>query len=239
MTRALYDALVPDNIPAGAQCVAYYVDQITPAEAAVRWPEATLVSIARTALEDALVGDLETGDLTIADVVAWVQGQRSRGVAHPWVYCSTSPWPAVQAAFTAAGVSQPLYWIACPGVLQLLPGTVATQCIYAGPYDQSALADYVPGLDAPGRPSQEFTMPRFVSAGSGAPTYFQDGSLVFEVTDATDVAAVATEPVPQHTVTPAYIAAMLGAVGRAAPPATAAGPFDLALTGSLTPKTSG
>ena len=148
--RVLDDALDPDNIPLGARAVAYYTDVLTPEQAAARWPNALLVSIDRVPDQVAgLVDDCESGAIAVSQLPARAAAKRAAGISDPWVYCSRAPWPAVQAAFTAAGVAQPLYWIADPGPLQLLAGTVATQCLYLGTYDQSALAAYVPGLDPP------------------------------------------------------------------------------------------
>lgn len=146
--RSLYDALDPANIPADAQCIAFYVDVLSPAAAAARWPGRALLSIARTESEDAACLDVESGDATPVQAPAWVARQRARGVVFPWVYCSQSPWATVQVAFRVQGVAEPLWWIAAPAPdLTLLPGTVATQRQYLGTYDVSALADQVPGLD--------------------------------------------------------------------------------------------
>jgi hypothetical protein len=239
--RELYDALNPADIPGGAQCIAYYVDQLTPAQAAARWPGKLLVSIARRATEDALVGDVESGDLEVGQIVAWVQGQRTRGVANPWVYCSQSPWPNVRAQFVAAGVGEPLWWIAAPGPsLQLLSGTVATQCLYQGDYDVSALADNVPGLD------QEGTM--FVIQQSDPPEgqpaacyLLREGACDYIGAEADLTAYVARFGPPQPTTT-AQIATFLAHNPSPAPPAvtatTEAVPLTVILTGTATPETA-
>jgi hypothetical protein len=73
----------------------------------------------------------------------------------PTIYCSEAIWSSVQSAFAAAKVAQPQWWIAAysgPGAV-LYPGAVAHQWIDHGPYDESVVADFWPGVDtAPAPP---------------------------------------------------------------------------------------
>ena len=168
--RQLVDALNPGNVPAGSQAIAYYTDVLTAAQARARWPGAQLLSIDRVPEQlGGVVDDCESGALSVAVLPARAAAKRARGII-PWVYCSRSPWPAVRAAFAATGVAPPLYWIAVPGPLQLLEGTVATQCLYNGTFDVSALAPYAPGLDpAPqGETMYDTVRKQWVSAWLGA-----------------------------------------------------------------------
>jgi len=238
VTRVLYDAFSPDNIPAGAECVAFYVDQISEADAATRWPLSTLVSIARTVAEGALVADCESGDLTIAQLVAWVQRMRAAGRPHPWVYCSQSPWPNARQQFVAAGVPEPFWWIAAPGPsLALLPGTVATQCLYEGAYDVSALAYDIPGLD-PGpdtgpNPTEEDGMPTTeqmivdIWAALGGAAIDPNGAGVQYLGWTRDVTA-ALEALQ------ASVTELQTAVGVLTP-GGGAGPLEITLTGTAAP----
>jgi hypothetical protein len=76
--------------------------------------------------------------------------------ADPTIYCNASTWPAVRAAFAAANVAEPHYWIAkYDGDPTIPAGAVAKQ--YRGDvapgYDVSSVVDYWPGVDpAPTNP---------------------------------------------------------------------------------------
>lgn len=149
--RTMYDSVTPGNIPADAQMVAGYVDGAYAWSAAdwARFPAAVHVPIAVfPSTNDGVVLDVEQGDATPQQAPGWVQMRRAAGV-DPTVYCSESAWPAVQAAFKAAGVAQPHYWVAAyPGEGAVVPaGAVAHQYQDAGPYDLSVVVDYWPGVD--------------------------------------------------------------------------------------------
>lgn len=151
MTRTMYDAIYPANIPAAAQMVAGYVDgryAWKPADWA-RFPHAVKVRIAVfSSTADGHVLDVEPGCSTPGNAPGWVVRRRAAGV-DPTVYCSLSQWPVVRAAFAAAKVAQPHWWIAAyPGNGPVLySGTVAHQYANPGPVDISVVADYWPGVD--------------------------------------------------------------------------------------------
>lgn len=158
MTRLMYDSVTPGSIPQSAAMVAGYVDgrYAWSAEGWARFPHAVHVPIAVFASTNAgVVLDVETGDATPAQAPGWVQRRRAAGV-DPSVYCNTSVWPSVRAAFTSAGVAQPHYWVAAyPGGGAVIPsGAIAHQ--YADPltsggnFDLSVVADYWPGVDQGG-----------------------------------------------------------------------------------------
>jgi len=147
----MYDAVTPGNVPANAQMVAGYVDgrYAWHANDWARFPNAVKVRIAVfSSTNDGHVLDIEPGCSTPASAPGWVQRRRAAGV-DPSVYCNTSTWPTVRAAFAAAGVAQPHYWIAAyPGNgPNLYPGSVAHQYANPGPVDISVVADYWPGVD--------------------------------------------------------------------------------------------
>lgn len=155
MTRLMYDAVTPTNIPANAEMVAGYVDGRFAWSAAdwVRFPNAVHVPIAVfPTTNNGVVLDVEQGDATPQQAPGWVLMRRAAGV-DPTVYCSEVAWPAVRAAFTAAGVAQPHYWVAAyPGEGAVVPaGAVAHQYQDTGRYDLSIVADFWPGVD----PTQE------------------------------------------------------------------------------------
>lgn len=151
--RTMYDAVTPANIPLDAQMVAGYVDgryAWKPADWA-RFPSAVHVRIAAfPQTNDGTVLDIERGDATPEQGPGWVLMRRAAGV-DPSVYCSLGDWASVRAAFDAANVAQPHYWIAAyPGIgAALYDGAVAHQHTDAGPYDLSVVADHWPGIDPP------------------------------------------------------------------------------------------
>lgn len=158
--RTCYDSVTAADIPATAAMVAGYVDgryAWTQADWALH-KAAQHVKIAVFAgTDDGQVLDVETGDATPGESVGWVRARRQVG-ADPTVYMNTATWPAVRAAFRAAAVTEPHYWVAdWTGARHLPAGAVA--CQYADPrtsgghYDLSAVAARWPGVDAPAPPS--------------------------------------------------------------------------------------
>ena len=102
------------------------------------------------------VADVERGDMTPDDAVAWVVTRRAAG-AHPTVYLSEAAWPDARRVFHGRGIPEPEWWIAgYPGSVGagvLYSGAVAHQYEDRGPYDVSVVADYWPGVDSiPGPP---------------------------------------------------------------------------------------
>lgn len=155
------DAINPNNIPVGRfPLVAGYVDgprSQWPAAGWARHSASILVRIAVFASTNAgHVLDVETGDATPSQAPGWVKMRRAAGT-DPTVYCSISLWPAVRAAFHAANVAEPHYWVAgYPGGGAVIPaGAIAHQ--YADPltsggqWDLSVVADYWPGVDQGGQ----------------------------------------------------------------------------------------
>jgi len=163
MTRTFYDAIHPANIPTNAQGVAGYVDGRYAWTAAdwARFPHAVKVRIAVfSSTADGHVLDVEPGCSTPANAPGWVVRRRAAGV-DPTVYCSLSQWPVVQAAFAAARVPEPHWWVAAyPGSgPNLYPGSIAHQYANPGPVDISVVADYWPGVDPTPTPTPEVDMP--------------------------------------------------------------------------------
>jgi hypothetical protein len=242
VTRTLYDALDPDNVPAGARCVAYYTDVLTPAQARARWPEALLVSIDRVPEQaDGLVDDCEAGALTVSQLPGRAAAKRAAGISDPWAYCSEAPWPAVRLAFAAAPVPPPLYWVAAPGALAegLLAGTVATQRVYTGTYDQSALADYVPGLDPPPPPKEDpdvLHVTATVDAAGTQSEFLFSGQALDHIPDSPTDASIGGA-IPCVTWSLAFYQQILArlATAPAAGAPTPEPPMTLELTGTATP----
>lgn len=98
-----------------------------------------------------LVLDVENGDATPGQAPDWVVLRRVAGI-DPWVYCAESSLPAVRAAFAAAGVPEPHYWVAAyPGEgPYVTPPAVAHQYASVGPYDLSVVdPSALPGAAPP------------------------------------------------------------------------------------------
>jgi hypothetical protein len=152
--RTLYDSTTADDIPTTVEVVAGYVDGRYAWSAAdwARFPGAVKVRIAvRASTNDGHVLDVEPGDATPVEAPGWVAMRRRAGV-DPTVYCNLSDLPTVRAAFDAAGVAQPHYWVArYDGVADIPAGCIAKQYMNdpgsGGHWDLSAVADYWPGVD--------------------------------------------------------------------------------------------
>lgn len=158
MTRLLYDSTNIQDDPAAAHMVAYYVDGIYAVSAATvraRFPSAVLVPISAVGTDNGIVGDVEPGCIALGACVRWVQMRRLAN-ADPTLYVNeTYGWGPARAAFHAAGVPEPHWWVAnYDGIAAIPAGAVAKQ--YANPtlthghFDLSVVADYWPGIDGQG-----------------------------------------------------------------------------------------
>ncbi|EST24400.1 hypothetical protein [Streptomyces roseochromogenus] len=191
MTRFMYDSVSPGNIPAGATMVAGYADGLYAniPDMKARFPHATVVSIAVRWTTRAQVMDVENGDATPAQAVAWCTQTMAATSNHELtVYCDTSTWPAVRAAFKSAGVTEPNYWVAQYDNDPTVPaGAIAKQ--YQGDtngYDRSVVADYWPGVDP--KPASTETYPgantsHWYNAGSNAGVQMQVNTIVWHSTE--------------------------------------------------------
>lgn len=155
MPRTMYDSITAADIPLTAAVVLGYVNGTYEwsAEDWARFPHAVKVRCAtRANIDDGHVLDVEPGDATPAQAPGWVVMRRRAGLATPTVYCSSSAWPAVRAAFRAAGVAEPLYLIAhYDGDPTIPAGAIGKQYVdpprSGGHWDLSVVADYWPGID--------------------------------------------------------------------------------------------
>ena len=157
--RTMYDAVTAANIPRSAAMVAGYIDKIKlePWSAAdwARFPNAVKVTIVKKASTNGGdVLDVEPGDATPAEAPGWVRMRRAAG-ADPTVYCNTSTWPSVRAAFRSANTPEPHYWLArYDGKAEWDAGWAAAGVVakqyggnVPGGYDLSSVADFWPGVD--------------------------------------------------------------------------------------------
>lgn len=164
MTRQMYDAVTPSNIPANPQMVAGYINgryAWTPADWA-KFPHAAHVTIDVTgARPDADVLDVEKGDATPAGAVRWVKAKLAlKGSYLPILYCSRSTLTPLFNALQAVGYSVNKHfriWIAIPGSnvpVKDMTGVVAIQWNFAGGYDESTVYDNAFKAVAPPKPTK-------------------------------------------------------------------------------------
>ncbi len=150
--RTMYDSITAANIPTDAVMVAGYLDGLYRWSASdwARFPNAVKVGIAVFATtNNGMVLDVEKGNATPQEAPGWVAKRRAAG-CDPSVYCSLDTQPALKAAFAAAGVAEPHWWIAwysAPDHSAPLAGTEALQYAADGSYDLSVVADFWPGVD--------------------------------------------------------------------------------------------
>jgi len=156
--RTMYDSTNPSAIPADAEMVALYVDGMFAATVADwnRFTRAVKVRISAIGENNnAHVFDCEPGCIWPPEnVVHNVVEARKLGI-EPTVYCNEqNHWQWVAAEFQAAGVAEPLWWVAHYDNLKTVPDqAVAKQ--YADPgmagvgghYDMSVVRDYWRGVD--------------------------------------------------------------------------------------------
>jgi hypothetical protein len=158
MTRTMFDAVTPGNLPRGARIVAGYSDGLysNMKEIDAAFPSAIHVDIAVSSnFDGGHVLDVERGDALPGNAPGWVVRRRNNGI-DPSVYCDASTWPSVRAAFHSQGIAEPHYWIAqYDGDPTIPPGAVAKQYASNAAYDTSSVADYWPGID----PAPEVHMP--------------------------------------------------------------------------------
>lgn len=149
--RRCADSIDATQLPPGFDLYAGYVDGRWPSWGAIcaRFPEKPVISITVYATGRAFCLDVEQGDATPQQAPGWVSRMRGLGELEPMVYCSLAAWTEVRNAFYQQGVAEPQYWIAAyPGNgPALYPESVGHQWIDRGGYDESVMADFIPGLD--------------------------------------------------------------------------------------------
>jgi hypothetical protein len=106
----MYDSINVDALPAGAAAYAGYIDGKWPTFAVLmqRFAGAHLLSITVFG-NDADCADVETGDMTVADIDGWFRRQQTRKVWRPVIYHSASGMDQVYATMTASGFARADY----------------------------------------------------------------------------------------------------------------------------------
>lgn len=150
MTRTMYDAIYPENLPAGGEMYAGYDDGNWPDAAAItrRFPGKQVLQITVNPGDNkGVIGDGPPDNGTWPQWVQWVVRRRAAG-ADPTINTDAALWPAARAAFAAAGVAEPHWWIAdYDGDPAIPAGAVAKQYATSDAYDTSSVAPYWPGVD--------------------------------------------------------------------------------------------
>lgn len=234
--RTGYDSTSASAVPAGGDIYLGYVDgnyRSYPGMVA-RFPGKLVVPISVDPSSNAgLVFDGPPDNATWPGVVGWVVRRRSHGV-DPTVYTDLSSWPTAMAAFRAANVAYPHWWIAhYDGIAVVLDGTVGKQYnSVANRFDTSAFADYWPGVDpapptggpAPTTPpatameDDEMALilavtpdPSVAGATTGTGLYLMSGALVAHLTSTNDVTALQAAGVKQAAIAAATFQNILAA----------------------------
>jgi len=143
--RTMYDSVTVANLPVEPGALyAGYVDGNWPnfIQISQQFRKSRVVSIAVQANADAQVLDVEAGDATADQAPAWVVRQRNVGRKRPTIYTSRSNFSTVIAAFNAAKVALPDFWIAdWTGAAHSVSGAVAVQFASNDKYDTSCITD--------------------------------------------------------------------------------------------------
>lgn len=136
--------LIPSEFNTPDRLVAPYLDGLyrwTPRQIA-RFPLAIKVFITVFGDITADVADVETGNMGPAEFVTWLRARIEAGRKYHALYSNKSTKPEVDAAVIAAGMSPRDYgwWAADPtGAPHQVPGSLATQYAWLGPYDLTAV----------------------------------------------------------------------------------------------------
>lgn len=173
MSRTMFDAVNPANLPEGGDLYAGYTDgrYVNVEAIKARFPGKRVVTISVNGSTDADVLDVEAGNIKPENAPAWVMRQRARG-GDPTVYCPVSLWWTVHLAFVTAGVNPPHWWVAHYDDDPTIPvGAVAKQYAgnAAGGYDISSVIDGWPDFPPTHKVAPMFDPPAQTVAAVSAP----------------------------------------------------------------------
>lgn len=198
--RHMYDGITTSKLPPGGDLYAGYVDG--------RWPNANAVAerfvgkrVVRIAsspsTNDGVVGDGPPDNGNWGEWVQWTVRRRAAG-ADPTMYTNASSWATGRAAFKAAGVAQPHWWIAdYDGDPTIPAGAVAKQYASNDSYDTSSVADYWPGVDPAPKP----------------PVTPAKTATVFHEEDSMQIESITTHPDEYTAVVPSGVGQLVLAAG--------------------------
>jgi hypothetical protein len=192
----MIDALFVQDIPTGTTCdaVAAYIDHVlNPSsftQAVAMFPNAQHVKITVTGVVGADVLDCELTTLQPkpSQAVAWVRASRAAGY-DPAVYCNQlNTYDGLQplkAAFSAAAVAEPHWWVANYDLNPTIPaGCAAKQYTDRDPngnntYDTSSTVDYWPRpTPKPVSPVKDDDMPIIINAPDSVMYVLMQGKII-------------------------------------------------------------
>jgi hypothetical protein len=149
MPLTLFDSTSAADLPDNGDAYGAYVDGSYKNLEAVkaRFPGKPVLDISAIGAIVARCYDVEPGAIwPPADVIARVRASRAAGLS-PVVYCGRANWPAVIAAFAAAGEPEPVWWIAH---YTNVPHFCSTKCMPSVPVDDRVADATQYGGDLPG-----------------------------------------------------------------------------------------
>lgn len=190
------DSTTVADLPLGVDGYAGYLDGLWPTYVAMvaRFPFARHISIAtRATTAGADAYDVESGDLTPAQCPAVWHRERAAG-REPVAYVNHTERVLVRAAFIAAAMTEPRYWLATlDGTTPWDAGLVAIQCDgqaqTGAHYDVSVVVDDWP---AP-RPKEDRM---FIALAPDGWQGLVTGSLVVHIPDVPDSDALRAAGIP-------------------------------------------
>lgn len=153
----MYDSTRPWLIPNSAQYIAIYYNGAYAADRAkvqAQYPRARIftIDVLGTAAAQCGIADVETGDMTPADVPGWVDERLAAGPNFlARLYSNLSTWPAVKAEvakLSAAARQHVVYFVANPtGAPHIVPGSDGTQYEWGSEWDASEIDERFITLD--------------------------------------------------------------------------------------------
>lgn len=221
MTYVGYDAVTASNMPHDGDIYFYYANGTYANESAVKShvPGKFYVPIDVRGTLTPVKGmmlDVEPGDVSPSGAVAWCT-RYSGSNKDLVIYCNTSQWPSVRAAFKSAGVEEPSYEVAQYDGNPSIPApAIAKQYLgdYNG-YDKVAIASW-PGFHEapvpPKPPVQEDTEMIIVHASGQSAQYllFSTGKL-HHIVDPASLASYTAAGLKTAVISAADLAALLSA----------------------------
>jgi hypothetical protein len=145
----MYDSINVSTLPAGGDLYAGYDDGDWPDAAAIaaRFPGKTVIRITTNPNNnEGTIGDGPPDNGAWDEWTNWVLNRRAEKV-DPTINTNQSSWAAGIAAFKAANVAQPHWWIANYDGDPTIPAGAVAKQYASGTYDTSSVVAYWPGVD--------------------------------------------------------------------------------------------
>lgn len=154
--RTMFDAVDITNLPTDVALTLGYVDGRETAghydRVRAARPHAKVVPVTVTgATLNAVVGDVETGDMNPASGAAWAH-RKVAAAQHPTLYCNVSTWPSVRAEVQKIGLAGRVFYLIAhyDGIATIPAGAIGKQFTdhaLGKSLDESVIAAHWPGVD--------------------------------------------------------------------------------------------